>query len=145
MMTPDRFDMLNHHIEMLSMMLQPMRWHGTNIIFAGPFIHTPTVREMFEALVQDIAGLNADNDRLLANETTALDRMKRAEDAANVAMLKVRNREETIERLRAALRQYADEGNWMPVETGPFGATDDAWMGDGEGWLLAQKALKENL
>ncbi len=47
-----------------------------------------------------------------------------------------------IEQLEAALRQYAADANWMAVETGPFGATDDAWMGEDEGPTLARKILE---
>lgn len=94
---------LNWNLEILSQLLHAKRWHGQNIIWAGPFQgEVKTVRMAYEAVRHDVLRLMADNKQLLANETEALDRMKRAENETNLALAKVRAREDEIERLRTA-------------------------------------------
>lgn len=113
MTTPENLDLLFHHIEMLNMMLRPTRWHGKDIIWAG-LPGAPTVREMFDALLHDIEKLRADNERLFVNETEALDRMTRAENRANLADAKLRNRVEEIEVLETSISSThpIDEYKW---------------------------------
>ena len=120
---------IEYHLDHLGAILTPRKWHGAHIIVAGG------VRAAFNDIKADVARLQADNQRLQNNETEALDRMKRAENRANLADAKVREREETISQLKAILRYYADEGNW---------ASRDSWAGDEPGWKQAQAALERN-
>lgn len=88
---------IEYHLAMLDTNLTPTVWHRTHII------RVPGTRAAFEAVKADVTRLLADNQRLYANETEALDRMTRAENRANLADAKVRAREEEIARLRKQL------------------------------------------
>ena len=51
-------------LDVLGTQLKPIRWHGTNIIWAGPFVSLPSVEESFDAVKRQCAYLLAENKRL---------------------------------------------------------------------------------
>lgn len=98
------YTVIEYHLDRLAAILTPTKWHGAHIIRAQG------TRSAFEDVLVDARRLVADNQRLINNETEALDRMRRAENRANLADAKVRAREEEIAHVR---RQLADcKSSW---------------------------------
>jgi hypothetical protein len=74
--------------------------------------------------------LRAENEQLRAERQGWADTF-----AQNMAVIGAEN-----ERLRAALKEYADFENWVGA-TGPMGGELSGWCGAGKGWETAQAAL----
>lgn len=101
---------IEYDLDSLASRLVPTKWHGAHIIFVQG------VRAAFDVVRDDVRSLIADNQRLYDNETSALDRMTRAENRANLADATVRRREEEIAYLRdkiALLRAMLSKVEWV--------------------------------
>jgi len=55
---------LSDALEVLGTQLKPYRWHGTNIIWAGPFVSLPSVEDSFAAVKRQCLALLVENKRL---------------------------------------------------------------------------------
>jgi hypothetical protein len=55
---------IEYDIDLLGMMLKPKKWHGHNIIEAGPFQNRPTPLQAFDDLVAHVRHLMAKMERL---------------------------------------------------------------------------------
>lgn len=51
-------------LDVLAIQLKSYRWHGKNIIWAGPFVALPSVADSFAAVKRHCLALLADNRRL---------------------------------------------------------------------------------